>query len=46
MPLFSYKAKSASGELKTGRLEAKNEKDLLNSLRKQVLAYLCLVGFL
>jgi len=35
MPLFSFRAKSYSGEIKSGSLEAKNEKDLAKTLQKE-----------
>lgn len=34
MPLYNYNAKTANGEEKTGQLEAKDEFDLANALRK------------
>lgn len=35
MPTYTYKAKSFEGEIKSGRLEAKDEKDLANILRQE-----------
>jgi type IV pilus assembly protein PilC len=35
MPIFSFRAKSYAGEIKTGALEAKNEKELARILQKE-----------